>query len=526
MAAELLSRLKAQLEPADMKGYREPCLPETRMNILQDLFVSLTVPNPRHNIIWLHGQAGSGKSAILNTLGRFFSRLHRCGAFLFWDRNDAVNSEPHRVIRTLAYQLARFNPTFADTLALLVNAEPDIMTLSLDEQFRCLVQEPLASLAKRHDLGPIIIVLDALDECGTVETRQKLLDVLSVRLAKLPKMFRILIASRDEPEIRVSLSRLDIDERDIQVNHESTKYDISRLFQRRLVSDAPAFGGYRLPSGWPGDAIIKRLVDLAQGLFIWASTSIRFIESGHPQDRLKKVLDATAYGEPHRKLDKLYHIALTHPFDSHDQTELDAVRSILGAIVVGREPLTDEQLSQLLQLELGVVHGILSRLRPLLQWSEGKPAQPLHASFTDFLCDPKRCDDPQWHIDTTSHHNDLASFCFRVMQQDLKFNICGIETSHRRHVEIEGIQERIDQAITCVLMYASQYWADHLELGSSSAPDSSLMDGVMDFMNNRHLYWIEVFSLKNQMSRIFGILRKAADWAKVRYVCQLATANC
>ena len=90
------------------------------------------------------------------------------------------------------------------------------MKSSLDEQFRCLVQEPLTSLAERHDLGPIIIILDALDECGTEETRQNLLDVLSVRLAKLPKMFRFLIASRDEPEIRVSISRLDIDERDIQ----------------------------------------------------------------------------------------------------------------------------------------------------------------------------------------------------------------------------------------------------------------------------------------------------------------------
>ena len=54
--------LKAQLEPANMKAYRETCLPETRVDILQDLFISLTVPNPSHNIIWLRGQAGSGKS--------------------------------------------------------------------------------------------------------------------------------------------------------------------------------------------------------------------------------------------------------------------------------------------------------------------------------------------------------------------------------------------------------------------------------------------------------------------------------
>ena len=49
--------------------------------------------------------------------------------------------------------------------------------------------------------------------------------------------------------------------------------------------------------------------------------------------------------------------------------------------MVACEPLTDEQLSQLLGLELGVVRGILSRLWPLVEWGEGKPAQPFYASF-------------------------------------------------------------------------------------------------------------------------------------------------
>ena len=286
---------------------REMCQPGTRMDILQDLFISLSAPNPTNNIIWLYGQAGSGKSTVLNTLAQCFSRLRRCGAFLFWDRNDAVNSDPLRVIRTLAYQLARFNPTFADTLASVVTAEPALVESSLDEQFRCLVQEPLATLAGRHDLGPVIIVLDAVDECGTRGMRQKLLDVLSTRLAKLPKMFRLVIASRDEPEIRASISRLNIDERDIQVNHDSTKSDIMRLFQRRLVPDAPAFKRFSLAPDWPGSEVITQLVDRSQGLFIWAATAIRFIESGLPKE-LKKVLDVSADGESHDGLDDLYRV--------------------------------------------------------------------------------------------------------------------------------------------------------------------------------------------------------------------------
>jgi hypothetical protein len=102
------------------------------------------------------------------------------------------------------------------------------------------------------------------------------------------------------------------------------------------------------------------------------------------------------------------------------------------------------------------------------------------------------------------------------MQHDLKFNICGIETSYKRNKDIEGIQERVDRAITPTLVYASQYWADHLESESVSASGShTLADAVTDFFNHRFLYWIEVFSVKDQMSMTSVILRKAADWVRV-----------
>ena len=495
---------------------RETCLPETRLHILQDLFTSLIHPNPSHNVIWLRGVAGSGKSTILNTIAQYASKLRRCGAFLFWDRNDTVNSDPRQVIRTLACQLARSNPVFAKELASRIKSSHNILESSLDEQFQCLLQDPLATLAAGHDFGPIIVILDALDECGTPETRKRLICTLSANLAKLPKMFRVLIASRDEPNICNFISRLGIDVRDVPIDAESTKADISRYFQRHLASNAPDLAHYELPSDWLGDGVIRRLADLADGLFIWASTSIRFIESGFPAERLDKVLDASARGEPHRRLDDLYRFALDHPFHSPNQSELDAVHSILGAMVVAREPLTDEELGQLLGLKLGTVRGILSELKPLLRWSRGNPVLPLHASFSDFLCDPDWSG--QWYTGASTHHN-LASCCLLLMQRELRFNICGIETSHCRHLEIEGIQNRIDTAIPHALEYASRYWADHLELGTSLESGSHLVDQVVDFMKNRLLYWIEVFSLKDEMFATSIVLRKATNWAHVSYLC-------
>ena len=519
--------LITQLEPANMDiESRETCLPETRVDVLQDIFASLIDVSPRHRATWLRGLAGSGKSTILNTIAQYSSNLRRCGAFLFWDRNDPVNSDPRRVIRTLAHQLAQSNPAFADELASRIVSSPQIMKSSLDEQFRSLLQEPLATLAATHDPGPILIIFDALDECGTPDTRKRLLGVLSSCLAKLPKTFRLLVASRDEPDIRAAFSRQDIAICDIRIDDKSTISDISQFFRQRLSSDAPAFAACDLPSDWPRDAVRQRLVTLSGGLFIWASTTIRFIESGPPEQRLKKVLDSSARGQSHDRLDDLYRVALTHPFDSYDADELEAVYSILGAIVVAREQLTDQQLSRLLDVELSMVREVLSRLQPLLQGGHGKAVQVLHSSFTDFLCSPERCRDVQWCIRPPTHHCNLVAGCFRIMQRDLRFNICNIETSYCQHLEVHGIQNRIDTAITPVLMYASQYWADHLELGSPAESSSQqFADKVMDFMTERSLHWVEVFSLKNQMSMIPVILQKATSWAKVGSLFGLATRS-
>lgn len=190
-------------------------------------------------------------------------------------------------------------------------------------------------------------------------------------------------------------------------------------------------------------------------------------------------------------------------------------QGILGAILVTREQLTDEQFSQLLDLKLTAVREVLSRLQPLVQSGHGKPYQVLHTSFTDFLCDPERCGAMQWSIDAAVHHCNMASGCLQLMRQDLKFNICDIEISYRRHIKIEGIQNRTDTRITPVLMYVCQYWAEHLESGSSTEPSSRCADEVMNFIESSPLYWIEMFSLKNPMSMISVILRTAASWAKV-----------
>lgn len=423
-----------------------------------------------------------------------------------------MDGDPRYVIRTLAYQLACLNPIFAEKIASQINAWPNITCSSFATQFRHLLLEPLSAFTGSDNSGPIVIILDALDECGTQKSRKEFLLEFTAGLAKLPSMFRVLVASRDEPDINFTLSRLHTDIRDIRIDDAAVMSDISQLFRRRLVRDGPAFMDYELASDWPGDRAIQQLAHLSGGLFIWASTTIRFIEDGIPDTRLKSVLQASAHGEPHEQLDQLYWVALTHPFNCSSPTELHAVRSILGAIVVAYDQLTDEQLSDLLEMELGTVRGILRRLQPLLHWVRGMPVRVLHTSFTDFVCE--RCQYAQWHINKSIIHNLLTSSCFRVMAQGLKFNVIGSKSSYYRHKDIERTQERVDMAITPTLLYASQHWVDHLESGTVSDPHT-LADMLTCFMHSQLLHWVEVLSFKNRVSIMCAILKKAASWAKV-----------
>ena len=508
-----------RLEPVKMDtGARETCLPGTRRNFLNNLVNYLTDPGlpPGRNIIWLRGPPGSGKSVLLNTVAQHFSELRRRGAFLSWDRNNPPNDDPLQVFRTLAFQLANFNSTFAAGLVAQIEKLLDAAS-PLNTQFQRLVGEPLAKLARDHGLGPVVIVLDGLDEFGTAGSRRKLLNVLSTGLAKLPATFRVLIASQDDPDIRTALSSIRVDTWDVPIGDEPTASDISQFFRQcfnKIIST------HDLPPNWPGEQVVRRLVDLADGLFIWASTAVRLIESGDPEEMLSQVLEVS---ERDPSLDALYRLALTHLFRTSDESKLNDVRSILGGIVAAFEQVTDEQISQLLGLKLGTVQDILSQLRPFMHRDPGRPIQLWHASLNDFLCHPKRRQDMPWLfglIDTRPHYHDkLTSGCLQVMEQDFKFNICGIETSYYRNKEIDGIRERVDRAITPALMYACRYWADHLEFGSASRPHP-LVNAVVNFINRQFLYWIEVLSVKGQMSMIPGILSKVADWTKVgRFSC-------
>jgi hypothetical protein len=494
---------------------RPECLPETRQDILMLIADWLTTPSEQ-NILWLHGLAGSGKSTISTTVAEYFRELGRLGAFLFFDRNDSINSKPVGVIRTLAYKLASFDSRITAAICTQIEHNSGVTEASLRVQFTKLILEPLSSLSVLQTQGPVIIIIDAFDECGDPVSRKSLLTLLAQNLIKLPAIFKFLITSRREFDIEAAFScQSNIMAKELDIMEESNTLDIYsylRHHMKALQSDRI----YQLNSDWPGEEIIQTLAQSSAGLFIWASTAVKFIIEGHhPVQQLKILL------HPHPRaaesaLDVLYETAL-HTAGKWDNNEVAAdFCAVLGAIVVGRLPLTDIMIDKILGLD-GPRSSkfILLRLHCLLRWTPGHAVQTLHKSFVDYLTDTNRCGNCPWFINISIHQGQFAQACFQHMRAGLKFNICRFDTSHVCNDEVPDLPSHIEKFIPAQLSYACLFWADHLQETNFTLEYITILE---DFFYQQFLYWLEVLSLTKKVSSASQTLVSALDWIKVSHM--------
>jgi hypothetical protein len=288
--------------------------------------------------------------------------------------------------------------------------------------------------------------------------------------------------------------------------------DISSFLHHHLSSyqGHPIF---QLASDWPGEEKIEALTQSSAGLFIWASTAIKFIEQGiHPDQQLDILLHPHPI-EAESALDALYSTALQTSVNWNWDKCATGFRSVLGVIITAQEPLSDITIDHVLGLD-GPQSStfILSHLRCLIQWTQGQAAKPLHASFADYLTDAHRCGSQPWFIDVSVHHELLVLGCFQIMKAGLKFNICDLETSYVSNDDICDLNARIQNHISVHLAYACHFWANHLQKTQFT---TTVLSDVDDFLTHWLLFWLEVLSLIKKLSIASPALLSTADWALV-----------
>ncbi|KAJ7804339.1 hypothetical protein B0H14DRAFT_2527353 [Mycena olivaceomarginata] len=365
-----------------VESYPQPrCHPETRHKLLEDLSAWCNDSRKAPSILWLHGPAGAGKSAVMITLSKRLQEAQQLGGTFFFKRGDSTRGNAHALFPTIALQLAVNVAELKLSISRVVEENPTLMGRALDVQLRELIVEPCRTV----ECGTQIILIDGLDECQGKQIQREILRALgnSVSQASLP--FRFIIASRPEPHIREVFegsSFIDLySPFNIEQSYEDVRVYLESEFARihREHSTMTA-----VPNPWPSPDVVKRLVKKSSGYFIYASTVIKFIDDKHyrPTRRLVVIEDtpATYSQSPFAALDALYRqILCAIPETPNLVPILRVIRHFI---------LWSDQIEELLGLESGDVELALRDLHSVISYIYSPSF--IHASFGDFLDDPSR----------------------------------------------------------------------------------------------------------------------------------------
>jgi hypothetical protein len=484
---------------------REECLEGTRIDILgqitrwaKDRFVN-------KNVMWFHGLAGSGKSTISTTLANDLRRTGHLRAYLCFDRNVKEMSDPSVVIRTLAYKLALTDLSLGAVISRVIEGNPGIVRAHIHLQFLQLIVEPLLARRFTYSVLPIVVIMDALDECGSPAERRHLVEVLSKDTSRLP-FVRFLITSRTDYKIDHAFSsQPHIIVQELDVTSPSTNEDI-RTFLRRQMEMIRANNVFLpLPSDWPGEDAIHALTKRSAGLFVFASTAVALIDSYNPQRALRNILDEGIYINAQSALDSLYVTALESVGDWNDLEFAGAFRTILGAIVVATNPLSPDTIDRILGLKQMPSLHMIRRLGCVLRWKgTTEPVRIIHPSFIDFLSDLQRCGSDKWFIDPELHNRQFALHCLDYLQRVMRYNMCSLTLS---------AETVVDATLEPDILYACTFWIEHICAITENAATCS--ERLEIFVFEHLLHWLEVMSIAKMSRATIAQLKALLTWINV-----------
>ena len=476
----------------------------------------------------MNGLVGTGKSTIAQTIAERTFADGRLGASFFCSRDFEDRSNLKAIFPTLAVQLARKYTQFRSTFIRLVQADPEIIHESLYGQMKKLIVQPLEESAIST-----VIVIDALDECKDREPASAILFVLGQLIAEVPTV-KFFITGRPESRIQEGfrLPQL-VEATDVFVLHKVEPGQISqdiRLFFTHSFSELKRRYRYGLED-WPTKQQVDLLCDRAGGLFVHAMATIRFIDHkiNSPEKQLDRLLQSQGSGtfegkiefKANMTLDSLYTSILEEAFGGGDPENDPRIRSILGAVVLVKNPLSPSAIATLLGFKLGEAYRILSLIHSLLILQEDiEPVRPFHKSFPDFVIDPARCTNQKFLVCPPDQHTELLAGCLAVMNRELERNMCELPDGVINS-EVPDLKEKIKEHIGEALEYACRSWHKHLvPIGTIPHHVAPIL---REFLEKKFLFWLEALSVLGAAREAIDALEATTrcEWPDVRHILLL-----
>ncbi|SJL09139.1 uncharacterized protein ARMOST_12515 [Armillaria ostoyae] len=469
-------------------GPKSTCMPGTRKETIKYLLTWIT--DCDDSVLWCSGLAGTGKSSLVGSLHNLLcldmSRCSCLAAFIRYDRTSYRDSSG--LITSIAYSLAMFDHRIGNAIAQALTASPAAAKFPASKsrtQFRILVQEPLEMIPELQDEGPLVVIIDGLDE-SNVST--ELLEVLADGFGPELPFMRLIISSRPEERIaRVFKDRPHVHPYPLDTSSDEVKQDIQYFIRQRFASidDERVWGTHNK------EDVITSLAERASGLFIWAATVCLFLCDFPSLRRLEALLESTIPADAMEALTILYRTALETIISEVYGRKEDirrCIRAVLGALIVRKGNMMVPMLPDLVRQEGDPsAQFIIDKLGSVIQ-ERSSSLELIHKSFDDFLRDHSRCGDG-WFIDVKEHEKELARRC--VLSLTMFFKNWTPPSALPGSRDICPRATALDQSYNDIPSHIKDYAVKVLQWHSNAFTELGI-DTYRPLFDRYFLFWLEI----------------------------------
>ncbi|KAF3144670.1 Checkpoint kinase 2 [Orbilia oligospora] len=266
-------------------------------------------------ILLLFGSAGTGKSTIARNFAQEMEGIQLLGASFFFRSDYAECNNASGFVTTIALQLLQRIPDLLPYMTAEVDEDPMIASRPLTSQFDTLIFRPFSKIARMQ--APVILVIDALDECQAEDDILEILGLLR-RLQDLAppnseaNWLRVLLTSRSAefllrtPDVLRDILQV------LYISNGEDEADISiildDLFSRirlEILKNLPESKLQEYES-WPGEQVLTILLNMANGKFSNVMKICQFLDATftgrpwpewNPRKRLDIILEYGKTGQ-------------------------------------------------------------------------------------------------------------------------------------------------------------------------------------------------------------------------------------
>ena len=519
-----LPQAKRAAYNAKSRAGRRSCTAKTREKILADL-VAWAADAGDTSVYWLNGMAGTGKTTIAFTFSQILDSIRALGASFFCSHFDTDSSNADLIFPTLAYELARHSTAASIALLDALKKDRNVGHKSMRDQFLNLIVTPTKAASDGVSTPrPLVVVIDALDECDDQSDVSDVLAIIRQYSSILPLKF--FITSRPERQIQNIFHQEGASRYSKFILHEIEKdivsADIAIYAREELAIIAKRRMAGTPNSGWPPEDRLNTLVRLSGTLFIYAATACKYVGGGGSiVERLEDVTTDVSPNSPNSDtsaLDDLYGRILSDAFRVANAREKDEIQKVLRAVISVRPPLSINGLGELLKIKAENVSEALSFLHSVVYIPENTtlPISTFHASFTDFITTEKRSG--IHFLEASKSHHMLGLHCLGLLQSSLVENICQLEgLPGSLNVDVQDVPpSTVKDQISEALMYACVNWASHVtNIKSGREVVREVWDALYSFFDEKLLQWFECLSLLTRLSDAVSSLQKLEAWVPV-----------